>query len=114
MAVDRRHAGRSHGIDRQRPASDAGTGVKIYPPATGFAVADIGSPNGATGKLQINGTRLDYPQIDAGADSGKRYPVCFTDNRNGTVTLKVTGPDKENGNIISPSFTRSGCSCRRS
>ena len=90
------------------PASDAGAQVAIYPPATGFAVADIGSPNGATGKLQINGTRLDYPQIDAGADSGTRYPVCFTDNRNGTVTLKVTGPDKENGNIISPSFTRSG------
>jgi LysM domain len=90
------------------PAADAGKGVSIYPPATGFAVAEIGSPSGATGKLQINGTRLDFPEIDAKTDSGTRYPMCFTDNRNGTLTFEVTGPDKSSGSIINPSYTRSG------
>lgn len=90
------------------PAADAGAGVTIYPPATGFAVADIGSPNGATGKLQINGQRLDYPSVDAGSDNATRYPVCFTDNKNGTLTLKVTGPQADTGAVHAISYTRPG------
>ena len=100
-------AGRPHRLTANVPAADAGKNVSIYPPATGFAVAEIGSPNGATGKLQINGSRLDFPEIDAKADSGTRYPMCFTDNRNGTVTFTVTGPD--NG-TSSPVITRSALS----
>jgi hypothetical protein len=72
------------------------------------AVASYGGPSGWQGKLHIGDTRQDWPPgINAGSDKMTRYPACFRDNKNGTLTFTLTGPSA-GGAVTTNTFTTAG------
>ena len=71
------------------------------------AVASWGGVGGAQGKLRIGEDRMDYFDMLADNDKATRYPSCFTDNLDGTMTFTMTGP-KDGGAVATESFTVNG------
>ena len=71
------------------------------------SVASWGGVGGWKGKLRIGEAREDTFFVDAGGDKMSRYPACFADNGDGTVTFTITGPI-DGGAVGTRSFTRSG------
>ncbi len=71
------------------------------------AVASWGGVGGWKGKMRIGEARMDWYSFDAGDDKATRYPACFRDNGNGTLTFTMTGP-KDGGAVATESYTTSG------
>lgn len=69
------------------------------PPDAQTAIAAWSGVDGYKGVLRVNGaafgageTANDAQMVDAGNDIKTRYPACFTDNKNGTLTFTISGP----------------------
>lgn len=72
------------------------------------AVASWGGVGGWKGKLRIGEERMDSWFFDAGSDKATRYPACFRDNQDGTLTYEMTGPRNGGDTVVMESFTVSG------
>ncbi|WP_154723352.1 hypothetical protein [Ilumatobacter coccineus] len=71
------------------------------------AIASYGGVGGWKGKMRIGDERQDWFGMDSGDDKKTRYPACFRDNGNGTLTFTMTGP-KDGGAVSTESFTSAG------
>jgi hypothetical protein len=83
------------------PASDAGAQVDLYPDPA-YDVASWSGVNGWAGKPAINGS-ADWQGVQSGTDLATRYPACFTDNKNGTLSVfksHAYTPQKDNPPLI--------------
>lgn len=72
------------------------------------AVASWGGIGGWKGKLRIGEERWEAWFFDAGSDKATRYPACFRDNNDGTLTFEMTGPRDGGDAIVLESFTVPG------
>lgn len=71
------------------------------------AVASWSGGGGWEGKLRIGGDSKNGPGLHAGSDKMTRYPGCFRDNQDGTLTMTMTGPVMA-GDVSTESFTVPG------
>lgn len=71
------------------------------------AVASWGGVGGAPAKLRIGNARQNFFEMTAGNDKMTRYPACFRDNLDGTLTFTIRGP-RNGGAVVTDSFTTAG------
>lgn len=72
------------------------------------AVASWGGVGGYNGKLRIGQERMDWWFMSAGTDRMTRYPACFRDNGDNTLTFTMTGPKDGQDTVQTDSFTVAG------